>query len=67
MRGKATVAKLHRWGLLDKVLAMGCPPVQNQVFDIGPFALTGSPPCTVPKPEFFAPENMLRIVDGAGT
>ena len=38
------VAKLHRWGLLDKVVASGCPPVERQVFDVGPFALTGSPP-----------------------
>lgn len=38
------VAKLHRWGLLDKVIASGCPPVERQVFDVGPFALAGSPP-----------------------
>jgi len=38
------VAKLHRWGLLDKVVASGCPPVERQIFDVGPFALTGSPP-----------------------
>ncbi|HEX5051203.1 MAG TPA: NAD(P)/FAD-dependent oxidoreductase [Planctomycetota bacterium] len=38
------VAKLHRWGLLDRVVATGCPPVERQVFDVGPFALAGSPP-----------------------
>jgi 2-polyprenyl-6-methoxyphenol hydroxylase-like FAD-dependent oxidoreductase len=38
------VAKLYRWGLLDKVVASGCPPVERQVFDVGPFALTGYPP-----------------------
>jgi 2-polyprenyl-6-methoxyphenol hydroxylase-like FAD-dependent oxidoreductase len=38
------VAKLHRWGLLDKVIASGCPPIEQQVFDVGPFALTGSAP-----------------------
>jgi flavin-dependent dehydrogenase len=38
------VAKLYRWGLLDKVVASGCPPVERQVFDVGPFALTGTPP-----------------------
>ncbi len=38
------VAKLHRWGLLDQVVASGCPPVERQVFDVGPFALRGSPP-----------------------
>lgn len=38
------VAKLHRWGLLDRVVASGCPPIERQVFDVGPFALTGFPP-----------------------
>jgi 2-polyprenyl-6-methoxyphenol hydroxylase-like FAD-dependent oxidoreductase len=38
------VAKLQRWGLLDKVAATGCPAIERQVFDVGPFALTGSPP-----------------------
>jgi flavin-dependent dehydrogenase len=38
------VAKLHRWGLLDKVAASGCPPVEKQIFDVGPFVLTGAPP-----------------------
>jgi 2-polyprenyl-6-methoxyphenol hydroxylase-like FAD-dependent oxidoreductase len=38
------VAKLKRWGLLDQVIASGCPPVERQIFDVGPFALTGSPP-----------------------
>jgi 2-polyprenyl-6-methoxyphenol hydroxylase-like FAD-dependent oxidoreductase len=38
------IAKLHRWGLLDKVVASGCPPVERQIFDVGPFALAGSPP-----------------------
>ncbi|MCM3870017.1 MAG: NAD(P)/FAD-dependent oxidoreductase [Pyrinomonadaceae bacterium] len=38
------VAKLHRWGLLDQVVASGCPPIEGQVFDVGPFALSGSPP-----------------------
>ena len=38
------VAKLHRWGLLDKVVASGCPPIERQLFDVGPFALAGTPP-----------------------
>lgn len=40
------VARLHRWGLLNKVIASGCPPIVRQVFDVGPFAITGSPPPT---------------------
>jgi len=36
---------LDRWGLLDGLVATGCPPVaRNMVFDVGPFALTGSVP-----------------------
>lgn len=38
------VARLKRWGLLDRVLASGCPPVREQTLDIGPFALKGTPP-----------------------
>lgn len=38
------VARLHRWGLLDKVAASGCPPIERQIFDVGPFALAGTPP-----------------------
>ena len=34
---------LDRWGLLDGLVATGCPPVaRNMVFDIGPFALEGA-------------------------
>src|SRR3712207_9079219 len=38
------VAALRRWGLLDKVLATGCPPIRGYTVDAGPFALHGSPP-----------------------
>jgi 2-polyprenyl-6-methoxyphenol hydroxylase-like FAD-dependent oxidoreductase len=38
------IASLHRWGLLDRVAASGCPPIERQIFDVGPFALTGAPP-----------------------
>jgi 2-polyprenyl-6-methoxyphenol hydroxylase-like FAD-dependent oxidoreductase len=37
------VARLRRWGLLDRLVAAGCPPSRELVFDIGPFALTGTP------------------------
>src|SRR5690349_2609556 len=37
------VAHLKRWGLLEHVLSSNCPPVQDLVFDIGAFALEGSP------------------------
>jgi flavin-dependent dehydrogenase len=38
------VAKLQKWGLLSKVAATGCPSIEAQVFDVGPFALSGVPP-----------------------
>jgi 2-polyprenyl-6-methoxyphenol hydroxylase-like FAD-dependent oxidoreductase len=38
------VAKLGRWGLLDKIVASNCPPLTQATFDFGAFALTGSPP-----------------------
>jgi flavin-dependent dehydrogenase len=37
------VAALARWGLLERVVATGCPPIGNYVFDFGAFALSGSP------------------------
>ncbi|HSB12534.1 MAG TPA: NAD(P)/FAD-dependent oxidoreductase [Blastocatellia bacterium] len=38
------VAKLKRWGLLDRVAGSNCPPVRSYSVDLGPFALSGSPP-----------------------
>jgi flavin-dependent dehydrogenase len=38
------VRKLHQWGLLEKVLASGCPPVTKISFDVGDFTLTGTIP-----------------------
>src|SRR5690349_11462940 len=37
------VAALARWGLLETVIATGCPPVRQQRIDLGPFALVGAP------------------------
>jgi 2-polyprenyl-6-methoxyphenol hydroxylase-like FAD-dependent oxidoreductase len=37
------VAALRRWGLLDQVVATGCPPIQTYSFDIGPFTIRGAP------------------------
>lgn len=38
------VARLKKWGLLDKVIATNCPPVARISFDPGPFALVGPVP-----------------------
>jgi 2-polyprenyl-6-methoxyphenol hydroxylase-like FAD-dependent oxidoreductase len=37
------VAALRRWGLLDEVVASGCPAIETYAFDPGPLVLTGRP------------------------
>jgi 2-polyprenyl-6-methoxyphenol hydroxylase-like FAD-dependent oxidoreductase len=37
------IGALKRWGLLDRVLATGCPPIHTYAFDFGPFTIAGSP------------------------
>lgn len=37
------VAALSRWGLLDRLVATGCPPIDTYAFDFGPFTLQGAP------------------------
>jgi 2-polyprenyl-6-methoxyphenol hydroxylase-like FAD-dependent oxidoreductase len=36
------VAALDRWGLLDDVVASGCPPVETYSYDFGPFTIRGT-------------------------
>jgi 2-polyprenyl-6-methoxyphenol hydroxylase-like FAD-dependent oxidoreductase len=37
------IASLKRWGLLDRLIATGCPPIDTYLFDFGPFTISGSP------------------------
>jgi flavin-dependent dehydrogenase len=37
------VASLRRWGLLERLVATGCPAIHTYRFDFGPFALSGAP------------------------
>ena len=37
------VAALHRWGILDQVIASNCPPVDTYAFDFGPITISGTP------------------------
>ena len=30
------IAALERWGLLDRLVETGCPPVERYSFDFGP-------------------------------
>ena len=37
------ITALQRWGLLDKIVATGCPAIDTYAFDFGPFTLSGAP------------------------
>ena len=37
------VAALRRWGLLDRLVDTGCPPIVTYAFDFGSFTITGTP------------------------
>ena len=53
------VAMLRRWGLLDQVIASGCPPVARFRFDYGPVVLAGSPPPLDGGGECYAPRRTI--------
>ena len=38
------IARLHRWGLLDRLIKAGTPATRKIRFDAGPVALTGTFP-----------------------
>lgn len=40
---RAGVARVARWGLLDRLFATGGPQIRRWTFDLGPFSLTGNP------------------------
>jgi 2-polyprenyl-6-methoxyphenol hydroxylase-like FAD-dependent oxidoreductase len=61
------VASLRRWGLLDRVVATGCPPIHTYAVDFGPFTLSGSPG-TEQDPVAYAPRRTVLdklLVDAA--
>jgi 2-polyprenyl-6-methoxyphenol hydroxylase-like FAD-dependent oxidoreductase len=53
------VARLERWGLLDRVIASNCPPVRRLRFDVGPFALEGAPPPWEGVADAYAPRRYI--------
>jgi 2-polyprenyl-6-methoxyphenol hydroxylase-like FAD-dependent oxidoreductase len=61
------VAALRRWGLLDRLIATGCPPIDTYAFDFGPFAIAGAPG-TDDAPVAYAPRRTVLdklLVDAA--
>jgi flavin-dependent dehydrogenase len=40
------IALLRQWGLLDRLIATGCPAIQRYKFDFGPFTIAGRPRAT---------------------
>lgn len=62
------VARLRRWGVLDKVVASNCPPVRSYRLDVGPFSLTGCPPPVEGVATGYAPRRTVLdkiLVDAA--
>jgi flavin-dependent dehydrogenase len=60
------VAALRRWGLLDEVLATGCPPIDTYTFDFGPFTISGSPGVAYGPRRTVLDEVLVRAAAAAG-
>jgi 2-polyprenyl-6-methoxyphenol hydroxylase-like FAD-dependent oxidoreductase len=59
---------LDRWGLYDRVLATGCPPISSYTTDFGDFPLSGFPPLPDHRPRELAPRRKVLdaiLVDAA--
>ncbi|WP_181783703.1 NAD(P)/FAD-dependent oxidoreductase [Pseudonocardia pini] len=52
------VAALRRWGLLEDVVASGCPPIDTYAFDLGPVTAVGAPG-TDDSPVAYAPRRTV--------
>jgi 2-polyprenyl-6-methoxyphenol hydroxylase-like FAD-dependent oxidoreductase len=53
------MAALRRWGLAERLIATGCPPVPTYRFDFGPFALAGRPRGVPGAPHAYAPRRIV--------
>jgi 2-polyprenyl-6-methoxyphenol hydroxylase-like FAD-dependent oxidoreductase len=61
------VAALSRWGLLDRLVATGCPSVDTYAFDFGQFTIAGAPG-TKDAPVAYCPRRTILdklLVDAA--
>ena len=64
------VDALRRWGILDKILAAGCPPVDTYSFDFGPITISGTPLPAGGSSTAYAPRRTVLdtlLVDAAST
>jgi 2-polyprenyl-6-methoxyphenol hydroxylase-like FAD-dependent oxidoreductase len=62
------VAALRRWGLLDQVVATGCPPIETYSLDFGPFTISGTPRPAAGASTAYAPRRSIldaTLVDAA--
>jgi flavin-dependent dehydrogenase len=62
------VAALRRWGVLDELVATGCPAAQRYIFDFGPFVIDGTPHPWAGSPVGYAPRRTVLdkiLVDAA--
>ena len=61
------VRALSQWGLLDRLVATGCPPIYAYAFDFGPFTIAGAPG-TSQAPVTYCPRRTILdklLVDAA--
>lgn len=61
------MARLRRWGLLDRLIATRCPAIRSYAFDMGPFVIEGSPG-TEDEPVAYGPRRTVLdklLVDAA--
>jgi 2-polyprenyl-6-methoxyphenol hydroxylase-like FAD-dependent oxidoreductase len=61
------VGALRRWGLLERLVATGCPAIDRYLFDFGPFTISGAPG-TADSPVAYAPRRTVLdklLVDAA--
>jgi flavin-dependent dehydrogenase len=61
------VAALSRWGLLDRLEATGCPPIDTYAYDFGLFTIAGAPG-TADFPVAYCPRRTILdklLVDAA--
>jgi 2-polyprenyl-6-methoxyphenol hydroxylase-like FAD-dependent oxidoreductase len=52
------VSALSRWGLADRLIATGCPPIRTYSYDFGPFKIAGSPG-TAQSPAAYCPRRIV--------